>query len=105
MKTKNKGWRRLLIVLSIAWLSAILIGLIGEYRSADPWDSIPNADGSPPKTIFFMNWQHHPSGIATLTLDYTTTLMATFLPIAFFWFLYCAVFWIIAGFKREGKRE
>ena len=105
MTTMNKGWLRVLAVLSVIWLLLILGFVFAEYLSRNPFDQFPG--GREPPIYFFWHWSgvdlFAPKGEQIRQLEPNLVKIVSVLvgPVGLLWLLGWSAAWIYDGFKRR----
>jgi hypothetical protein len=115
--SRIRGWLRVGIVLSLAWLLAV-----GVYSSFDfwrihsaeaGWENVPSAPGNPfdqfdepsPKSLLVACGPHRPNLAVACSLRTTNLLLLALVPILVAWVIaaltYASVHWIREGFRGD----
>ena len=100
----NKGWFRLLIVISALWVFYMGGLMLFEYLSRNPFDQFP--DGREPSEYFFWQWSSIDllAPAAEQVRQFEPKLLKAVLwalgPIGLLWLLAWSVAWIRDGFKQ-----
>jgi hypothetical protein len=97
----KKGWKRLLIVLSVIWFVAASAFVIVERQSINPFDQF---DKPPPQYVF---WQWSPVDLLLpkeqqkreLNPKLNTILLTLSAPVVSVWFIFWAFAWVKDGFN------
>ena len=98
----NKGWSRLLIIISIVWVAYISAITTIEYNSINVFEQF---EPNPPNYTFWQWAEQNPEGdnvpVIAVELKYDVFTTVLFLPLAIVWFLAWAIAWVKNGFSIE----
>ncbi|NMD53842.1 hypothetical protein HG547_19765 [Shewanella sp. DNRA4] len=98
----NKGWSRLLIILSSLWLLISASFVLYERETINPFDQFDN----PPGTYTFFAWQRqvleNEKLVEIQLIANKRKIMAfTFGPIIILWSLALSFVWVSNGFQQS----
>ena len=98
----SKGWFRVLVVITVIWVSLIGGLMLLEYFSHNPFDQFP--DGREPSKYIFWRWSAivlKSEQVRQFEPDLFRIVSWACIPTAFLWLLAWAVAWIHDGFTSK----
>ena len=101
----NKGWFRLLTVVSGLWLVLSASFVLFEKESINSFDQFDN----PPPSYTFFSWSGRNSfgenpNERQLTVNRMKVVCFTVIPIFLLWVIALSFVWISNGFKQSNKK-